>query len=176
MTTLVTKSTPKLGDSLWKISDEYREACDAVAVDTSTGEVIGWEKVDALQDKAIVKAQNICRYIQSVEAFSEEIGQAMKNLQERKKAIDNRAKALKQYVIDCMRSMDVKKIETPEMYILVKPTSGKVVINDVEDLPPSYVKVEVVKTPETTKIKQDLKDGKTVSGARLEPGWSLTMK
>lgn len=173
MTVLATKNTPSIGVPLFQIADQLREALDNQEVDLRTGEIIGWEKVDALQLQAMDKVEGVCAYIKRMETLSDEMAAAIKSIQDRKRVLEAKAKGLRSYVMVNMKAMGVKKIECAQMRVTVVPTQGQLTITKLEDVPAKFITVEMVKTPDKTAIKKAIKAGEEVPGAMLRAGESL---
>jgi len=88
----------------------------------------------------------------------------------RRKVIENRVNGLKDYLKNHMAACKISKINCPEFAVTLINPRKIVVIDDVDAIPFTFVKVEQVVSIVKKKIKEALDDGKPVKGAHLEYG------
>ena len=79
---------------------------------TQAAEVIT-DTLDAMSGELEVKAQNVVMYARNLQATATAIKDAEEQMAKRRKAIENRAKHLLDYVQGCMETAEVQKIECP---------------------------------------------------------------
>lgn len=121
------------------------------------------------------KAQGYEMVARNFEASIPAIDHEIKRLQDMKKAKQARADALRKRVKDTMLTMGVQKIACPlfELRIQKNPASVEVYEDDL-------VPKEFWRTPDPVidkaALKEALKAGQEVQGARLTPGDSLRIK
>ena len=90
--------------TLWEIDEALLEC-----IDTDTGEILDFERLDELQLAREAKLENIALYIKNLQADAEAIREEEKALAERRKAKENRAASLKDYL---SKALDGNNFET----------------------------------------------------------------
>lgn len=128
----------------------------------------------ALQEKAV----NIAMFVENLEATASAIENAEKNMAQRRKAIENRIKSIKNYVLFAMKSADVFKIEAPEFVLRRQNNPPAVVIDDETKIALEYFRQPPIPPPAIDKklILDHIKNGVCVDGAHLEQTERLVIK
>ena len=156
---------------LYEISKEY---LSLQQLDDSDEFVI--DTLEALKGTLEVKATNVAKYIGNLYASATAIDNAMKQMTERKKALENKADRIKKYLHDNMVASGIHRIEAPEFVIKIVNNPPKVVLGD-EDLIPTKFKEKVVTIKiNKNEIKKALSNGKSVSGAKLQNSTRVEIK
>ena len=163
--------------SLYEISNDYLQALDAftdpeadipmeAAIDTLEG-IEG-----QLQDKAV----NVAKFMQNLDATAKAIKEAEQQMARRRKAIENRAQWIKDYLKNNMEASGITKIESPWFRLAVQKNPEAVEVFDEAALPDDF-KTEVVTVKiDKAAIKQVLRDGVHVPGAILTQGTRLAIR
>ena len=116
------------------------------------------------------KSTSIIGYVRNLDLTSEAIKNEIDRLTIMKKAIDNKNTKFKEYVKENMERLDLPKIDT-ELGTLSIEIFDETLISD------EYKKEKVTVSIDKTSIKNALKAGKDVQGARLvEDKTSLRIK
>lgn len=109
--------------------------------------------------------------------MSEAIKNEIDRLTAMKKTVDNRIDKFKEYVKENMERLDISKIDTELGTLSVSKNPISVEIYDEALITDEYRKERVTVAIDKTAIKNDLKAGKKVEGARLiEDKTSLRIK
>ena len=123
------------------------------------------------------KSTSIIGYVRNSELMSEAIKNEIDRLTAMKKAVDNRIDKFKEYVKENMQQLEVEKIETELGTLSIAKNPASVEIYDETLIIDEYKKEKVTISIDKTAIKNDLKAGKEVQGARLiEDKTSLRIK
>lgn len=94
-----------------------------------------------------------------------------------KKAIDNKNAKFKEYVKQNMEELELQKIDTELGTLSIAKNPASVEIYDESMIADEYKKEKVTVTIDKTAIKNAIKEGKEVEGARLvEDKTSLRIK
>ena len=174
--------------SLYKLPDELREIQQAI--EDNNGEITQeiefmLEKYQQKEVSNFVQVVNLLEGYESAEKFLKEKKHMITELINEKRNTINR---MKLFIMNSIKKLGKHKIENDALTISVVKSPPKVVIDDEELIPEEYKRVEVVisasdlnkllvsgipyiekdQSVDKTKIKDDLKDGVTISGARLE--------
>lgn len=164
---------------IYDIPHEMQLALDALRIDEETGEIVGYEQLDAVTEKATVKIANTARYIRSAEAHLEAMKQAVKAINERKKALEKLVDWLKVKSTQAILALpdDQRKIEEPDIRVSIRKSSF-VNIYDIKKIDGKFYYEKVVTTREVSKtaIKEAIDAGEKVEGASLETNYTLQIK
>ena len=146
-------------------------------IDEETGEVFGIEELEELELAKRDKIENIALMIKNMAADSKAIGDEVRTLQSRKKAIDNRIKSIKEYL---MYSLEGLKFKTPKVSIYYRNTKSVKLPEDIDyDYILNNYKDCISFRPENIskkKIKTKLDEGYTVSGYEVVEKTSMTIR
>lgn len=163
--------------SLYEISTDYLQALDAftdpeadipmeAAIDTLEG-IEG-----QLQDKAV----NVAKFMQNLDATAKAIKEAEQQMARRRRAIENRARWIKDYLKQNMEASGITKIESPWFRLAVQKNPEAVEIFDEASLPDDFKSEVVTVKIDKAAIKQVLRDGVHVPGAMLTQGTRLAIR
>lgn len=161
--------------NLYELTNELQCAIDALQTDPETGEVSGWESVDALDIAFEDKAEAYALTIKNLLAFADSAKSEADNMNARAKAAKAKADKLKEHLSQSMSAVGKTKIETARAALSFRK-SVSVKITDDESIPDELFKVTVKKEPNKTEIGKLLKSGESVPGAELETKMNLQIK
>lgn len=164
---------------LYEISDEYRSAVES-CIDPETGE-IDIEAFEREQGKSIElmtqKAINIACMIREWEAESAAIGDVIAGQLKRCKALENRAKRLRDYLADNMLAVGIPAISDPRISVRLRKNPVKVNISEGAVIPEHYCRVIPARLePDRALIKQAIESGDTVPGVSLTQSTRLDIR
>lgn len=126
------------------------------------GEVLNYEAFEDLQMQRERKIEGVGLWVKNLTSNAAEIREEEKALAERRKAMENKAKRLRDYLVLALAG---ERFETPRLRISYRK-SETVEVKDVRDLAPEYVTIEAPE-PNKTAIKAAIKAGIHVHGAEL---------
>lgn len=154
--------------ALYLLAQEYRQAAAELANLDLPPEVVR-DTLESMSGDLEHKAQNIAMMVRSFEADAEAVKQWAKDANDRARAIETRAEALRVYLDKNMTACGIEKIEGPGVKISFRKSSA-VVIDE-----PGLIPAEFMKTPEPpppapdkTAISKAIKEGREVAGAHIE--------
>jgi hypothetical protein len=164
------------GITLYQIASEHRQMVETlmdIQADPQTIE----DTISAESYPLELKAQNTAYAIKTLDANADAIEAAAKEMLDRAKALRNRAKHVKDYLLRCMDLAGVKKIECPHFALSLRDNPAAVEVFDEKQVPQDYMR-EIPARFEVDKalIKQAIKDGYEVPGAKLTQGKRLEIK
>lgn len=148
--------------NLFNLKKEYVQALDAMQVDELTGEITGFEAVQAIQDDINNKLLNYGKYIKTlnaeIAAFKQEKQRVDNEVKRRLKKVDYLKEAIK-------ANLDEGATLSDSQCKLGYRNAERVEVTDINLLPCEYLEY----TPKVNKsaLKQALKDNQ-VDGALLE--------
>lgn len=138
-------------------------------VDEETGEITDFEQLDKLQLERDDKIENIALWIKNLKS-DEESYKAEKQAFEERQAKQKR-ESLERYL---SAALNGEKFKTAKVECSFRK-SQRVEVDDVASLPDEFLKY---KDPEADKtaIKEAIKEGKEIAGARLVTALNLQIK
>lgn len=163
--------------TLYEIAAEYRQTAEKLADLDLPPEVVA-DTLEGISGDLQTKAQNVAMFILSMESTAEAIKKAEANMAARRKAIENRAEHVRQYLLSNMTSCGISKIECPWFKLAVRQNPPSVVIDDAGAIPQNlYVYPEPPPAyPDKKAIKAKIDAGEEVPGAHLARGVRLEIK
>ena len=162
-------------ETLYEMTDAYIKANEAITIDDETGEVIGWEMLEEIEDNIDDKLESIaCLYKESL-AMAEALKAEEKNLEARRTAYEKKAEWLKNYMSESMLLVGKTKLERPRANLrFIKSESVRILDNDA--IPVIYTSRKVTYSPNKVAIKKAIKSGIKVDGAVLDVKENLQVK
>ena len=163
--------------SLYTLSNDYNQAFEflndpdqnltAAEINDSLASI----ELD-VKDKAI----NVAKFLRNMEATAEAIKAAEGEMMKRRKALENRATALKEYLKNNMESTGIVKIECPFFKLSIAKNPAALDLFDTSAIPDEYKRTETVTTIDKAAIKKAITAGKQIQGARVISGTRLVIK
>lgn len=130
----------------------------------------------ALKEKQLA----VVAYLKNNDANIGMLDNAIKQLQDRKKAMQTRHDSLKDYLLTNMQANGITEINAENLTFTakIKNNPASVVIDDESLLPADYMRQPETPppAPDKTLIKKAINDGFEVPGARLTQGFRLDIK
>ena len=152
--------------SLYEI-DEQILSC----VDMETGEIIDMDKLNELQMVFDDKVEGIALWIKNLLSDADAIKKEKDALEERKKACENKAKNLKEYLNSVLKG---QKFNTPKVSISFRK-SESIEISDGANIPEEYLRYPEPEVKKTD-IKKAIKAGETFEGVSLVQKQNIQIK
>ena len=150
--------------NLYEISEAYLTALDNLPVDEN-GEV-DTSALDEIQSQMDEKISNIACYIKSCKSMAKALKEEETSLASRRKAFENKAERLEEYLSGWMLSMNKSKFEDAKCKVSFRPSEAVEVVAE-EMIPDEYKVTKTVTTISKTAIKDAIKNGTDVPGATL---------
>ncbi|MGX2040403.1 siphovirus Gp157 family protein [Methylocaldum sp. MU1018] len=152
---------------LYEIAEQYQDALESLANPDLPPDVVS-DTLEALSGEISIKAWNVAAALLHMEGEAELIRQAEERMSRRRKALENRAAGLRQYLKVQMERTDIREIRSPQFIIKIKQNPPKVIVDDESAIPEIFKREESVVHVDKNGIKQALLSGQTVRGAHLE--------
>lgn len=150
--------------TLYEINEEMTNC-----IDPETGEV-DIDQLNALQMLREDKIESIALWIKDLKAEAEALKTEKLAFQARQAAAESKAKSLKNYLANALNG---EKFKTTRCAVSFRKAE-KVEITDELELPPEFTTVEI--KADKTAIKQAIKQGQEIAGARLVESTSCIIK
>ena len=127
------------------------------------------------QEQLQAKAGNYAKVIANIQSDADAIETEIKRLKAMKESKERAITRLKDAVRDAMLVSQIEKIESPLFKLSIRKSEA-VEVDMVEALPNAYQNVKNVVTADKLAIKEAIKRGENVYGARLVENFNLQIK
>ena len=161
--------------SLFDISERYLNIAELLDNPDIPEEMLV-EALDGIKEEFTAKADNVVRFIKSIEGDCETLKKEEKRLSEKRKALENKANRMKQYLEDNMRLTGNTKFKTAFYSYSIQANPPSVDISNEDLVPDTYKTVETIVKIDKKQLLADIKSGLEIEGASLKQGSSLRVR
>lgn len=127
------------------------------------------------QEQLQAKAGNYAKVIANIQSDADAIDNEIKRLKAMKESKERAIDRLKSAVKNAMLVSNIEKIESPLFKLSIRKSEA-VEVDIVEALPGAFINVKNVVTADKLAIKEAIKRGENVTGARLIENFNLQIK
>ena len=159
--------------NLYEITREAQELAFLLETDELTPELEAALLIN--QDQLQAKAGNYAKVIANIQSDSDSIDAEIKRLKAMKDTKDRSISRLKEALRDAMLVSGIDKIES-SLFKLSLRRSEAVEVDVVEALPNAFQNIKNVVTADKLAIKEAIKRGENVMGARIIENFNLQIK
>jgi hypothetical protein len=164
---------------LYVMADEYAalmHRLDVLDMDAQT--IADTIEASGLVDDIQTKAQGIEMVAREATKYVTLIDMEIDRLKELKASRERVGQGLRDYLKRCMESAGIEKIECPLFKVAIQKNPPAVDIFDPLSIPADYMTdpKPVPPAPDKTRIKEAIKAGKEIPGARLTQSTRLAIK
>lgn len=159
--------------NLYEITREALELASLLETEELTPELE--EMLLINQEQLQAKAGNYAKVIANIQSDADVIDQEIKRLKAMKESKERAITRLKDAVKNAMVVSNIDKIEHP-LFKMSLRRSESVEVDMLEALPSEFVNVKNVVTPDKIAIKEAIKRGEFVIGARLVENLNFQIK
>lgn len=169
--------------TLWQLTEQGSKLEEMIenSINWETGEVDeNYDKLTDLKDEinalVISKGKDLIYVLRKQDNYVDAIDEEIKRLQALKKSYAKKKENLSNYIKMCMIANNIKAIETPVGKLSVVNNAESVEIYDESLIDKKFIKTKVEETISKTDIKNAIKNGEEVQGARLIRNTRLAIK
>lgn len=152
--------------SLYEMTNDLNEINELLAAEEMSEEM-AQEIKDNIMDLVRYKSENIIKLTKNIETRIKSVKEEEKRLEEYRKSEEKRLNRLKTYVVDCLQTADLKKIDTSLGRISLRKSPASVQLIDETKIPSAYITTEVIHKIDKAQIKKELQDGVNIEGVAL---------
>lgn len=162
--------------ALYVLASEYMAVAEMLSDMDLDSQTIH-DTLESISGDLESKAINTAMFVRNLEASAAAIKEAEAAMSARRKAIENRAASVRQYLLDNMTRTGITKIECPFFKIAVRTNPESVVIDDESTIPADYLReIPARYEPDKSAMKAAMQDGFAIPGARLARTQRLEIK
>jgi len=159
--------------NLYEITREAMELASLLETEELTPELE--QALVINQDQLQAKANNYAKVIVNIQSDADAIDAEIKRLKAMKESKERAITRLKEAVKNAMLVSNIEKIESPLFKLSIRKSEA-VEVDMLEGLPSEFVNIKNVVTPDKIAIKEAIKRGEFVLGARLVDNFNLQIK
>lgn len=159
-------------NKLYQVGKEFQELALLAETADEDMAVAIHDTMGAIQAEFEDKGKAIAMLALNIDGDLEAIQSQIDRLTERKRIINNRKEALKEYLRTNMEASGITKISHPLFTISLGKGRPIVVVDNEKDIPDDYMNVKVTSSPDKAMIAKAIKEGVEVPGAHSETGKS----
>lgn len=159
--------------NLYEITREAMELASLLETEELTPELE--QALVINQDQLQTKANNYAKVIVNIQSDADAIDAEIKRLKAMKESKERAITRLKEAVKNAMLVSSIEKIESPLFKLSIRKSEA-VEVDMLEGLPSEFVNIKNVVTPDKLAIKDAIKRGEFVLGARLVDNFNLQIK
>lgn len=130
--------------------------------------------LEELQEALDTKLENIALYIKDLEAEGKAFKDEEDALKKRRETREKKAEKLKAYLLGYLEKREKEKFETTR--VVAKVTKGEAVEVDMDKLPEQYMTIKTELKPDKKALKEALKGGAEIEGAKLVQSRNINIK
>jgi DNA repair exonuclease SbcCD ATPase subunit len=163
--------------NIYEIAQEYQRAFHELSqLDDITSEVIE-DSLAAIKCELEDKAANVAAYIKNLQAESDAVAKARREMAARELRLTNKASSLSKWLKVQLEECGIKRIKkSPHFEIKVQKSPCSLDVFDPNLIPKDFIKIDVVEEIDKARVKEALKNGLDVPGAKLKSGTTLIIK
>lgn len=159
--------------SLFQIEQEYQQIADTLIENGGEASEEIEQQLAITQEQLQHKAVCYAMVVKDIEAENEVLTNEIKRLQSLVKSRTNTVDKLKSNLSRAMQLFGVEEIKTPLVKINFRK-SESVEVDEVLDT--RFIKTTVTTVPDKVAIKEAIKSGETVTGARIVTNQNIQIK
>lgn len=164
--------------NLYQLNDAIQQVQDASDEGASTDEVVA--ALESIEMDFKEKAQNVAYMIRNLTSNAEMIKAEECRLALRRKATENHAARLKEYLVENMRAAEIDSVDDGKLKASVVKPKPMLVVTKEDSIPVEYLSIKTSTAVDKKALLAALKElpeGETIPGAEIgesKPG--LTIK
>lgn len=159
-------------ETLYELTDNYQQVLEiAEQLDPKTLK----DTLDGINDAIDDKAENTAKVIRELEGDINTLTSEIQRLNERKTALSNNVKRIKEYLQNEMEKVGKTKIKGELFNVRIQNNPSGVYVEDERKIPRDYFNEQEPKL-DKARLKNELKSGVEIDGAELRQKRSLRIK
>lgn len=158
--------------NLYELTDNYLKVLELI----ENGEEGLEDTLESINDAIEVKADGYARIIRNLEANAVALKTEIDRLTNRRKSIENSIDRLKENLKNAMIATGKEKIKTDLFNVTVVNNPVAVNVIDEKLIPEEYFKVEIIRKLDKISLRDAIKNGEEIQGAKLMQGKGLRIK
>jgi len=143
---------------LYEIGDKFKELEALEDIDQETLN----DTLESLTAEFEDKSLSVVSYFLNLDSDIAQLKEAEKRIADRRKAIENRSKSLKDYLLSNMQRLEISEISCPEFKITIRKPQKVVNVFDIDKLPFEFITERTTVSADKKRIKKFLTENDSV--------------
>lgn len=114
------------------------------------------QQVEEARGDLKTKVDNICRLLRNVDGETEKFRAEERRLSKRRKAQENKASRIRDWLKSSLDILDVEKIKTDTFEVAIVEQGHRIVVTDESKLPDEFIRVK--RSPDMTRLNKAYKE------------------
>ena len=162
--------------SLYTETKELMEFRKLAENDDLPADVIS-DTIEGMSEGFESKAIALYQVTEEMDADTLVLDDMIAKLQGRKKHIQNKQKSMRSYLLESMQHTGITNISCPYFTISLAKTPAKLIIDDEDNIPDSFIGIKTTVSPDKKAIAAALKGGEDVPGCHMsDQGETIRIK
>lgn len=162
---------------LYEIERNYLEALDLFTdPDQEIPANVVADTLEAIEGEFELKAVQVAAFARQMEAEAEAIKKAEESMEKRRKALEGRARWLRDYVKIGMETMGQKKLSSVWFVLSVAKNPPALDVFDEDAIPGEFKHKETITKIDKAAIKEAITAGQVIPGAKIVNGTRLSIR
>lgn len=158
---------------LYELTEIYKNIEEIMSDEDANVETLE-KALKEVEDGIENKAENIAKLIRHIDSDIDALRAEEKRLAQRRRALENKKKSIKDYLEMQLKAMEIDKVKTPLFTVSIQKNPPSVRIIDEDKIPEDYLRY--TKSISRRDVLQALKDGEEIPGAELKQTRSLRIR
>ncbi|MER2153573.1 MAG: siphovirus Gp157 family protein [Solibacillus sp.] len=160
--------------NIYEITDKYKFIQQLI--EDGAPEEAFIEALNAIDGELAEKLENYASVMKNIESDIAGIKAEEGRLAERRKAMENSIKRMKENMQLAMDASGEKKLKGEKFTFTVQKNPPSLKVLDDAVIPPQYISVEEVRNIDKKAILAELKNGAEISGVEIQQGESIRIR
>jgi GTP:adenosylcobinamide-phosphate guanylyltransferase len=164
----------KMSESLYELSSKFAYHFELYQDDEDNEALL--EALGTCGEEYSEKLENCVKYFKNLTSKADMFLEESKRLKAIADKYDRKAESLKNYINDCVNDSDGTSKWNRGIHSINYRKSQTVEIDNLLDIPDVYLRTKTIVEPDKIAIKEVLKQGGDITGARLETNFNIQIK
>lgn len=151
---------------LYDIAERYNNLKELLDNDEVTPDMISGA-INEIEGEFQNKVDGICKFMLSLEGDIALIEEEELRLEARRKKLEDKYSALRDYMKANFNTTGIKKVQTPLFTVTMNSGRDIARITDTNKIPERFIKQKVTTSIDKTSLLKALKDGEQIEGATI---------
>lgn len=163
-----------MSESLYELSSKFQYLFELHEDDETNEHLL--EALKECGEQLNDKLENCVKYFKNLRKEQEKFNDEAKRLKSIADKYERKAESLKDYINQCINDSDGTSKWSRGVHSIGYRKSQTVEIDNLLDIPDVYLRTKTIVEPDKNAIKEVLKQGGEVTGARLETNFNIQTK
>ena len=160
---------------LYQLQENYLNLLDLLEDESIPAEMVR-AALKEVEGSIEDKSENVVKLIKSIEADIKALKEEEQKLYNRRKVLESKKDNLKDYLESTLKAIGKQKLKGGIFTLSIQKNAPRLIIEDYKAIPEEYITTETTTIVFKDEVKEALKNGIEVPGAKLESTESLRIR